>query len=455
MSGFEARLRAAGMTQAASTAKAKRLDELTRELEVMRGGGSLRGSYALFVPGRVEFLGKHTDYAGGRSIVCAVERGICMVAAPRPDSEIRMFDVKRGSEAGFVLSGEIEPRRGHWSNFPMTVAQRVTRDFPGVRTGMDVAFASDLPRASGMSSSSALVVAVFFALAEANSLWQTQAYRTAIESREKLAGYLGAIESGSSFGGFAGAWGVGTHGGSEDHVAILCSRSGCLRQYAYSPVRFEKEIRLPEELMFVIGVSGVKADKTGDARDAYNRASGAARRILELWREATRRDDASLAEAIHGDGGAVERIREVLRGSRDAEYTAALLLNRFEQFMAESEEIVRGAGSALARGDLARLGALADRSQCLAEKFLGNQVPETTELARSARELGAVAASAFGAGFGGSVWALVGRERAEEFRQTWSEQYHRRFPERAEASEFFVGRPGPGLTEFRRERGSV
>ncbi|MCY2950504.1 MAG: galactokinase family protein [Planctomycetota bacterium] len=40
---------------------------------------------ALFVPGRLELLGKHTDYAGGRSIVAAVERGFCVVAAPRAD----------------------------------------------------------------------------------------------------------------------------------------------------------------------------------------------------------------------------------------------------------------------------------------------------------------------------------------------------------------------------------
>jgi len=38
---------------------------------------------------------------------------------------------------------------------------------------------------------------------------------------------------------------------------------------------------------------------------------------------------------------------------------------------------------------------------------LGNQIPQTIFLAKTARQLGAVAASAFGAGFGGSVWALV------------------------------------------------
>ena len=35
-----------------------------------------RQSYvtAFFVPGRIEVLGKHTDYAGGRSMVAAAER---------------------------------------------------------------------------------------------------------------------------------------------------------------------------------------------------------------------------------------------------------------------------------------------------------------------------------------------------------------------------------------------
>ena len=29
----------------------------------------------MFIPGRIEVLGKHTDYCGGSSIVCAIDRG--------------------------------------------------------------------------------------------------------------------------------------------------------------------------------------------------------------------------------------------------------------------------------------------------------------------------------------------------------------------------------------------
>ena len=62
---------------------------------------------------------------------------------------------------------------------------------------------------------------------------------------------------------------------------------------------------------------------------------------------------------------------------------------------------------------------------------------------RSRTSPSAVAASAFGAGFGGSVWAMVQAERAERFRHDWEADYWKQFPERADMAEFFVTLPGP------------
>ena len=61
----------------------------------------------------------------------------------------------------------------------------------------------------------------------------------------------------------------------------------------------------------------------------------------------------------------------------------------------------------MTRRDTAALGDLSAESQADAETLLDNQVQETVELVASARRLGAFASSSFGAGFGGSVWALV------------------------------------------------
>lgn len=443
-SGHCSALRSAGMSAAESSAKAALLEKLTGGLRELRGVATDKRS-AFFVPGRIEVLGKHTDYAGGRSIVCAIERGICIVAAPRADAQVRIVDLARDSGAQFALDPDAEPALGQWSNYAVTVARRVGRDFPAARVGADIVFASDLPPAAGMSSSSALIVAVFFAIADANWLWQDDSYRRQIESREDLAGYLSAIESGGEFASFSGDQGVGTFGGSEDHVAILCSRAGFLRQYSYCPVRLEKEIPMPEGYSFVIGASGVKADKTGNALDPYNRISLAARRIGKMWRRRTGRSDTSLAAALSSGLDAGKRLRQIVRDSADSEFPVELLLSRLNHFEEESNEIVPAACEAIARGEMESFGDLVDRSQSLAESSLGNQTLETSALARSARALGAVAASAFGAGFGGSVWAFVSSNNAEEFRAEWSAHYCQRFPDHVEGSQFFITSVGPGL----------
>lgn len=451
MNEFDTRLRSAGMSVAESANKSALLKKLMAELRGLRSN-VLEQSRAFFVPGRLEVLGKHTDYAGGRGITCAIEYGLCVVAAPRDDSQVRMLDQGRESEASFAFSSHAESTPEHWSNYAITVARRIARDFPTARTGADILFASDLPRASGMSSSSALIIAVFFALAEANSLWQSDLYRRNISSRagssEGLAGYLAAVENGAEFASFPGDRGVGTLGGSQDHVAILCSRVGFLRQYSYVPIRFEREIPMPGQHVFVLAVSGVKAKKTGNSRDSYNRASLATRNLLDLWRRATGRGDASLAAVLSSGHDAADRMRKIVRDSTDAGVSSDFLLSRLSHFAAENSEIVLAAADALARGDMVTAGALVDRSQSLAETLLGNQTPETVELARLARTLGADAASAFGAGFGGSVWALVPSARAEEFRGAWAANYRKGFPARAEASQFLITGAGPGLVQI-------
>jgi galactokinase len=120
------------------------------------------------------------------------------------------------------------------------------------------------------------------------------------------------------------------------------------------------------------------------------------------------------------------------------------VMERREQFREETEVIVPGAGDAIRDRDWARLGTLVDRSQALAESVLRNQVPETVHLARAARTHGAVAASAFGAGFGGAVWAMIPRAEADRFLSAWRADYERAFPARRSRAKWSITRPaGP------------
>jgi galactokinase len=420
------------------------LEQAVSALRELRESPS--GIRGFFVPGRIEVLGKHTDYAGGRSLLGTCERGFCVVASERSDARIRVVDAVAGARLDLTLDPD-QPPAASWGNYAATVARRIARNFPAARAGADIAFASDLPRAAGMSSSSALVVAIFLVLADVNHLESSPEYRREIRTPEELAGYLGCVENGSDFGTLAGDRGVGTFGGSEDHTAMVCCESGKLSLYSFCPVRLERTIPFPDDFVFVIASSGVSAEKTAGALETYNRASNAACKVLELWRFAGGRTGGTLAGAVEAEGGP-EQILELLRRSPAGQFSRDLLIDRFRQFYHESFVVIPAAAAALERRDFGTFGSYVDQSQDGAELLLKNQVPETVALANSARILGAAAASAFGAGFGGSVWALVRQEEADEFMTKWERSYREAFPRCQERSCFFQTRPGPPVTRI-------
>jgi len=446
--GLAARWSEAGLDPDAARTRAGLLGRVVGALEARdpaaRGGRPM----ALFVPGRIEVLGKHTDYAGGRSMVVATERGFSLAAVPRSDRQVVVVDAAKNESIEFALHPDLVPAVGHWSNYPMTVARRIARNFPKATRGATIALASDLPPAAGMSSSSALMVAIFLALARTNALFEEPAFRANIHSLTDLAGYLGTVENGQTFGTLVGDRGVGTFGGSEDHTAMLCSRPGHVSQFAYCPVRFERAIPLPTGYTFAVAVSGVAAEKTGSAMEKYNAASRLASLLVQRWQRETGRPDPHLAAILAGGLGAGSRLVGLLQAAGVAGEDCRSLVRRLEHFVAENEEILPAAGDCLANGDTLGFGRWVARSQRAAEDLLGNQIPETSFLASSAQDAGAAAASAFGAGFGGSVWALVEKDRLDAFLASWAESYRARFPDRASPSSFFQTGAGPAVQEF-------
>ncbi|MBN1853701.1 MAG: hypothetical protein JW829_13295 [Pirellulales bacterium] len=447
--GVIPRLVQAGLSISAANKKAESIGSAADRI-LQKGVPRTAPATACIVPGRIEVLGKHTDYVGGRSLIAAAEQGFCAVAVARRDATVHITDIQNGENCAFELSADLVPTAGHWSNYPMTVARRIARNFPsgfgqkhGQLRGADIAWISDLPPAAGMSSSSALIVLTFLLVSRINNLASRENYTQNIGRLEDLAGYLGTIENGQSFGSLAGDLGVGTFGGSEDHTAILCSTTDHLGQFSYCPVLRERSIQLSGDHVFALASSGVVAEKTGAAMGKYNRASGLASAAAEIWRQTTGRHDRHLAAAVASAPDAADRIRDMLAHSSHAIYPSEELVRRFEHFMIESEELIPAVADRLEGAALIDFGEIVDRSQSIAIHLLGNQVPETMHLAATARELGALAASAFGAGFGGSVWALVAREEAETFLNQWRRRYLAVYPERADQALFFTSSPAP------------
>ncbi|AOZ73393.1 galactokinase [Boudabousia tangfeifanii] len=389
-----------------------------------------------FVPGRIEVLGKHTDYAGGRSLLAAASLGITFQARANGEDVVRVSSDAVDEPVALPLSDQIDGYGGgHWAGYAAAVVSRLVANFPGQIKGADIEVSTTLPLASGMSSSSAMVVGLARCLMDLSGVESSDAFRRNIASPEEFAAYLACNENGMSFKELAGHKGVGTFGGSEDHTAMMCGETDALVQYSFCPVRRERVVPFPADYSFVVAVSGVLAEKTGAALEDYNRASQSTRDILAMWNEKTGRSDLFLADAVNSSDEAADQIREIVGED-------GYLRKRLEQFLIESYELVPAAGDALEAGDIEEFGRVVELSQHWTDHGLGNQVPATRALARLAKEQGAAAASAFGAGFGGSVWALVPTQEADAFAERWLEAYREEFPTEADNAKMLVTRPG-------------
>lgn len=398
------------------------------------------------VPGRIEVLGKHTDYGGGQVLVSAVSRAVTVRGRNKPDAS-STFTIRTSlSSEPAELTPLRDPKlpNGHWAHYVQTALNRLTANF-GPLAPAELTIDSDLPPASGMSSSSAVLTAVALTLADLNDLPAREEWTRNIDNRVDLAGYAASIENGKRFKDLAGLTGVGTSGGSLDHTGMLATQPGALSHVVFDPPTVLGTSSLPEDLVFVIAVSGVLAEKTGAAREAYNRGPAALGAVLEAWNEQQGRDDSSLHRVVRELTGNSDPSLPVDRSSRELDPLRRVApegyaSQRLEQFIEESEVLVPEAAAALNRGDIDAFSSIVLRSQDLAERKLGNQIPETVELARSARALGARAASAFGAGFGGSVWALVSRADAAAFARQWKRDYEAIYPQHAATT--LVSEPG-------------
>ena len=265
-----------------------------------------------------------------------------------------------------------------WRRYAHVAVRRLLRNFPGASLGADIVFASDLPSASGMSSSSALVVGTVNALAEIGGLHERPEWRENVRSAADAAGYFACFENGLAFGTLAGDSGVGTHGGSEDHVAIVCGAPRAAQRLAIraDSTRGRGEAARCVDVRDRVERRGGAEDRT---RDGEVQQRGATRELLlELVEPSGDAAAVARRRTDVGDGGA-DRLRDLMRERRRSGRRSP---GAARPVRARGRSRPRGAR----RGSCGRCRApreLSAASQADAESMLGNQVPETIALARS------------------------------------------------------------------------
>jgi galactokinase len=415
----------------------------------------------IFVPNRVELLGKHTDYQGGETLLLTGPKNFFAVCAPASDGVTELVNVnpEYGRTGLKLRTGEPEMLfEGEGSNYAFTVAKRLlnnirdaglSRLIPG---DVKSVFLGDIPFGGGTSGSSAKLISDFFILASANNILSDKEFISLVTENGNKAGlkmgsgdandfslalsmYLAHHENGFDFGNLKGDRGVGTFGGSEDHTAIVLGERDTLLYCRYCPTEIINKIKMPPGHCIVVAYSGKIAEKTKEAMLKYNRLSEEAASAVKKLNKINHTDYTLMRDFYQGQqpGEKADIAYKQLSGVKDG----SRLAERAYQFFRETE-ITAHAVTALADCNMDLFGKLISESHELSKKYLRNIVREVDWLQQSANDLGALGATGFGAGFGGSCYAVIPESQLDGFTKKWKDSYIEEFPQYKEVAGFDV-----------------
>ena len=225
-------------------------------------------------PGRVNIMGRHVDHQGGHGNMIAIDRDVYVIVGSRDDREVHLHniephhfpsrrfhidDVLSGYEGGnwldYVNSHHVIRRvaeaQGDWSQYVRAPIARFQAKYQHRDLkGMNVVVGGDIPIAAGLSSSSAVVVAIAEAVVSINELEI---------SPQQFVELCGEAE-----------WYVGTRGGAGDQAAMKFGRKGHVVQIGCFPFGVTDTVPFPTGHLFVVCDSHQKARKTAGARDIFN-----------------------------------------------------------------------------------------------------------------------------------------------------------------------------------------
>ena len=323
-------------------------------------------------PGRIEFIGNHTDYNGGRVLGVALNLGVTATAVPRSDGQLTISSC--GSPVTYTGKlGQFNPQSGEfsWVNYPLGVMAVLAEAGYSLRRGFDLSFTSDLPSGAGLSSSAAIELATMEVLAAVGGFEITRTRKVLLAQRAE-----------NTF--------VGVPCGILDQAVSCFGKRDHLVHIDCAKTTFET-VPLPRGLHFWIFNTNCKHSLVDSL---YSRRHAECREALKLLQRA----DPGLEFLVDGDWGALPS----LNASPEIQHRAKHVIEENKRVCACLE--------ALEKGDLTAVGDLLFASHASSRDLFENSTPELNTLVRlleQERGSGVVGARLTGGGFGGAVMALT------------------------------------------------
>lgn len=352
-----------------------------------------------WAPGRMNLIGEHTDYSEGFVLPAAIDRHIALAGRPADEPFATVYSAHHQEWARIPLEAAIDPPTVSpvplWARYiQATWLQLIEASAAPPCAGFSAVVYGDVPVGGGLSSSAALEVATaMFARALGGAALPPMRVARLCQQAEQAGAdvRVGIMDQAASCLG-------------RPHHAILLDCRTLDASYI--------EMNLPDVAWIVF-----------DTRVPHSLAASE----YNIRRAQCEEAVAWLAPALLAEtpGRSVAMLRDVTPDdlARHGALLDRTLLRRARHVVSENGRTLRGA-EALRAGDASTFGALMNASHASLRDDYEVSCPEldaAVEIARTAE--GVLGARMMGAGFGGSILALVRRAGVSDVRSRLAADY--------------------------------
>lgn len=340
-----------------------------------------------YCPGRVNLIGEHIDYNGGKVMPCAIARGTYLAVTKNTDKKIRFASLDFPEKAEIRIQTSFTKGGKQWYNYPLGVFNYLVQNGYEI-SGVDLLFTGDLPVGAGLSSSASIEVLTFFTL---NELFGFDISKTEIALASKT------VEN--EF--------IGVSCGIMDQFAVAMGK----KEYAvlldcdtlnYEYIPFE----INDYSLLIVNTNKQRSLTDSKYNERFTEC-GAALKALK--------QGVTIDKLCEMDMETFEANRHLIKNET--------LEKRARHVVGENER-VRKAVDALREGDISSFGALMFHShQSLKEYYEVSGVELDTIVEFASRFEGCIGARMTGAGFGGCAIALVKNDKVKDFIKQLNKTY--------------------------------
>ncbi len=345
--------------------------------------------HIFFCPGRVNLIGEHIDYNGGKVMPCAISLGTYLAISKSKEKLLRFRCLNFPDTADLHLQTSYSKTGKEWFNYPLGVINQLLKE-GHIVSGLDMLFYGNLPIGAGLSSSASIEVLTAFAL---QTIFKMNIAKTEIAllskkvENEFIGVNCGIMDQ------FAVAMG-------KEHKAILLNCDTL--EYEYLP--FETN----DYVLAIINSNKQRALAESKYNERFAQC-GAALKLLKKELNAGHLCDIEMED--------FESHRYLINDP--------VLEKRALHVISENQRVKEAKG-VLSNGQLPHFGKLMYEShQSLKELYevSGKELDTIVEFCKTYD--GCIGARMTGAGFGGCAIALVKKNQVKDFSEKLIEYYKR------------------------------